>query len=169
MSPLLQNWLGGIAAIALTIALQFLVQLFLVRMSLRRRSTRRLLEAPFDFRVLRAQSRVVLFTVMTLFLGHLAQVGIWSALYVWLGEFHHPWDAAYFSLASFTTVGASELELSAGHRVLGAAEAGIGMLMFGWSTALLVALIGHTWDAKAHAAAIEAGHGGEGEPPPPPR
>ncbi len=163
MTAVLQNWLGGIAAIAATIWVQFLVQLFLVRLSLRRRSTRRLLETPFDLRVLRAQSRLVVTTVMMLFAGHLLQVGVWSLLYILLGEFEDPGAAIYFSIASFTTVGASELELSAGHRVLGAVEAGVGMLMFGWSTALLVALIGHTWDAKAHAAAMEAARTEAGE------
>jgi hypothetical protein len=40
-------------------------------------------------------------------------------------------------LASFTTVEASELELSGVHRLTGAIESALGMLMFGWSTALL--------------------------------
>ena len=70
-------------------------------------------------------------------------------LYLALGEFQQFQDAAYFSLASYTTIGAADLELSRGHRILGALEAGIGMLLFGWSTALLVSLAGHVQDQQA--------------------
>ncbi len=45
-------------------------------------------------------------------------------------------------LASLAGVSADTLELSRGHRVLGAVQSTVGILMFGWSTALLVALIG---------------------------
>ena len=83
-----------------------------------------------------------LLTVFSLLFCHISQMGVWTLLYIALGQFPNAADAAYFSLASFTTVGASELELARDHRVLGAIEAGVGILMFGWSTAILVSLIG---------------------------
>jgi len=79
--------------------------------------------------------------VVILMCGHLGQVTIWALRYYEWGELGGFLNSFYFSLASFTTVGASELELSHAHRLAGAVEAALGMLMFGWSTALLIQVI----------------------------
>jgi Ion channel len=80
--------------------------------------------------------------VLVLMAGHLLQVTLWALLYHFdWGEFKTFSGALYFSLASFTTAGASELTLSPGHRMVGALESAVGMLMFGWSTALLVRVV----------------------------
>ena len=83
--------------------------------------------------------------VLVLMAGHMLQVTLWALLY------HYEWDefrdfstALYFSLASFTTVGANELALPPAHRMVGALESAAGMLMFGWSTALLVRVVQRT-------------------------
>ena len=83
--------------------------------------------------------------VVILLIGHVLQVTLWATLYF------YGWDAfksfgtaMYFSLASFTTLGASELTLPSQHRMIGAFESAAGMMMFGWSTALLVAVVVHT-------------------------
>lgn len=83
--------------------------------------------------------------VLILMAGHMTQVTLWALLYhfEW-GELGSFGDALYFSLASFTTVGASELVLSPTHRMVGALESAVGMLMFGWSTALLVRVVQRT-------------------------
>jgi hypothetical protein len=92
-----------------------------------------------------AMSRRLMLTltaVAILTIGHLCQVTIWAIRYYTWGELGDDFfNSFYFSLASFTTVGASELTLSPEHRVVGAVEAATGMLMFGWSTALLVEVI----------------------------
>jgi hypothetical protein len=100
----------------------------------------------------RASSRPTFFmlahsvvAVLVLMAGHLLQVTLWALLYHFdWGEFKTLGSALYFSLASFTTVGASELALSPGHRMVGALESAAGMLMFGWSTALLVRVVQRT-------------------------
>lgn len=83
--------------------------------------------------------------VLILMAGHILQVTLWALLYRYdwneLGSFD---NALYFSLASFTTVGAGELSLSHAHRMVGALESAAGMLMFGWSTALLVQVVQRT-------------------------
>ncbi len=80
--------------------------------------------------------------VVILLIGHLLQVTMWAALYydAWdeFGSFN---NALYFSLASFTTLGASDLSLAHVHRMMGAFESAAGMMMFGWSTALLVSVV----------------------------
>jgi hypothetical protein len=79
--------------------------------------------------------------VVVLMCGHLGQVTIWALRYYEWGELNGFTNSFYFSLASFSTVGATELELSNAHRLTGAIESALGMLMFGWSTALLFDII----------------------------
>lgn len=88
--------------------------------------------------------------VLILLVGHILQVALWAVLYhnAW-GEFGSLGNALYFSLASFTTLGATELTLPPTHRMVGAFESAAGMMMFGWSTALLVAVVQRT-DRRPH-------------------
>jgi Ion channel len=137
LSPL-GRILRGIAMVGATGMVQVLAQLALSR----------IMEAIPVPRVASHQTYYMLLhsvlAVLVLMGGHLIQVTIWAVLYYdWgeLGSFAH---AFYFSLASFTTLGASELNLSAPHRIAGAVESAVGMLMFGWSTALLVRVVQRT-------------------------
>jgi Ion channel len=50
-------------------------------------------------------------------------------------------DAVYFALATYTTVGYGDVVLASEHRVFGAMAAVTGMLVFGLSTAFLVAIL----------------------------
>jgi len=50
-------------------------------------------------------------------------------------------SAMYFSVASYTTLGDSGMTLPAHWRGIGAFEAMAAMLMFGWSTAVLAAVV----------------------------
>ena len=80
--------------------------------------------------------------VLIIMSGHILQVILWAVVYhfQW-GEFASFAIAVYFSLANFTTLGANDLALPPEHRLIGALEAAAGMLMFGWSTALLVQVV----------------------------
>ena len=83
--------------------------------------------------------------VLILLVGHVLQVTMWAALYFYGWDaFRTLGNALYFSLASFTTIGAAELVLPATHRMVGAFESAAGMMMFGWSTALLVSVVQRT-------------------------
>ncbi len=82
--------------------------------------------------------------VLVLMTGHALQVTMWALLYYDWGELGGFAHSFYFSLASFTTLGANDLTLSNGHRIAGAVESAVGMLMFGWSTALLVRVVQRT-------------------------
>ena len=72
---------------------------------------------------------------------HCAEVFIWAVLY-FLRDMVPGWRAAvYFSIASYSTIGSNDITLSQHWRGLGGFEAISAMLMFGWSTALLAAVI----------------------------
>ena len=83
--------------------------------------------------------------VTILMVGHILQVMLWASVYHYhWGEFADFASAVYFSLANFTTVGAVDLSLPPDHRLVGALESAVGMMMFGWSTALLVSVVQRT-------------------------
>jgi hypothetical protein len=76
---------------------------------------------------------------------HSIESMIWAFVYVWLGALPSPADAALYSVDSMTTRGASGLVLAPEWRMMGAVEAGDGMLLFGISTAFLFYVMLHLW------------------------
>ena len=79
--------------------------------------------------------------VSVLLLIHLVEAAIWAAFYRISGLFSEFETALYFSITSYTTVGYGDVLLPPSWRVLGPMEAAVGILMFGWSTAIIVAAI----------------------------
>ncbi len=78
---------------------------------------------------------------LTVFAAHLAEVGLWALTLELCGEFSNFAAAYYHSAVNYTTLGDSAFVMSARWRLLGALEAGDGMLMFGVSTAVIFAVI----------------------------
>lgn len=73
----------------------------------------------------------------------IVQVAVWAAAYDVL-DVIQPKDAFYFAFVNFTTLGYGDLLPAARWRVLGPMTAANGMLMFGWSTAILFAVLSRT-------------------------
>ena len=80
--------------------------------------------------------------VGALLLLHLAEAIVWALFYVLVGALPDLETAAYFSLTSYTTVGYGDVVLPAAWRLLGPIEAAVGVLMLGWSTGILIVVIG---------------------------
>jgi hypothetical protein len=79
--------------------------------------------------------------VVLMFAGHLLQMGMWAISFVALGEFEGFAAAFYHSAVNFTSLGYGDVVMSERWRLLGALEAGSGILMFGVSTASFFAVI----------------------------
>ena len=79
--------------------------------------------------------------VSVMLLLHLAEAGTWAGFYRISGLIPELETAIYFSIMSYTTVGYGDVVLPAPWRLLGPIEAAVGILMFGWSTAIIVAAI----------------------------
>lgn len=86
--------------------------------------------------------------VLGLLLLHAVEVAVWAEFYVFMHFFTDTGTAFYYSLSSYTTVGYGDVVLTRSWRFLGAWEAMLGVLMFGWSTAALAALIHHFHDIR---------------------
>ena len=80
--------------------------------------------------------------VGALLLLHLAEAIVWALFLMWIGGLPDLESATYFSLTSYTTVGYGDVVLPERWRLLGPIEAAVGILMLGWSTGILVAVIG---------------------------
>ncbi len=79
--------------------------------------------------------------VAIMIVTHFAEVAIWGGFFLLSGMIPDPALAVYFSIGSYTTLGASGVALPGHWQGLGGFEAMAAMLMFGWSTAMLAALI----------------------------
>ncbi len=89
--------------------------------------------------------------VLALFLLHLLEASIWAAFYVLSGALPDFRTALYFSLTSYTTVGYGDVLLDDQWRLLGVFEACIGVLMLGWSTGIIFAIVSRQFEAHLQA------------------
>jgi voltage-gated potassium channel len=99
--------------------------------------------APRARRSMVTKGLVVMLVVNALFVASLLECGLWAAAYLWVDALGSWPEAYYFSATTFTTTGYGDVTLSPAWRPLGNFEAVIGILMFGWSTALLVTIVQH--------------------------
>jgi hypothetical protein len=79
--------------------------------------------------------------VLWLFLATILEVWTWAVLYIALGAIETLENAVYFSTVTFTTLGFGDITLDENWRLLSSFEAANGLLMFGWSTALVFAAV----------------------------
>lgn len=79
-------------------------------------------------------------SVSLLTLLHGAQCTIWAAAFYFNPEIDNLYnfkEAIYFSLITFTTVGYGDVVIDSDWKILGGLEAINGIMMVGWSTALM--------------------------------
>jgi voltage-gated potassium channel Kch len=84
--------------------------------------------------------KILTIVTLGLFLLHTIEIWAWAALYMVLGEFSELATALYFSTVTFTTLGYGDLTLAPDWQVLSGIEAANGIVLFGASTALLIAI-----------------------------
>ncbi len=64
-----------------------------------------------------------------------------AAVYLAVGAIPDPETALYFSIVTFTTLGYGDVTLDTGWRLLASFQAANGTIMFGWTTAIVMAVI----------------------------
>ena len=84
---------------------------------------------------------VISLILLMLFAGHLLQIAIWAALFMYLGEFNDFLTAFYHSAVNFASLGYGDIVMSEKWRLLGALEASNGVLMFGLSAGTLLSVM----------------------------
>lgn len=88
-----------------------------------------------------AMTRVLMITIVGIFIVHTVEIWIWAVLYRWLGEFESLERALYFSTVTFTTLGYGDITLQERWQLLSSFEAANGIILFGVSTAFVFAAI----------------------------
>jgi len=79
--------------------------------------------------------------VALLFLVSVLDAVIWAHVYLRVGAIEQLETALYFSMVTFTTLGYGDVTLPPDWRLLASFEAANGIIMFGWTTALIAAVI----------------------------
>jgi len=90
-------------------------------------------------------------TFVAIVFSHTLQVWLWAGVLVGLGAMAETANAIYFSLVTYTTLGYGDVLLGDDFRIFGAMAAVTGLLNFGISTAILVALLSRTLPRELHA------------------
>jgi hypothetical protein len=85
----------------------------------------------------RVRIPLLVFATLATFVSIVAQIWLWGAVYLAIGEFREFEPALYFSAVVFTTLGFGDLVASPDWRLLASCEAAAGLLLFGLSTAFL--------------------------------
>ena len=92
--------------------------------------------------------QIVLSTVTVLLILHLIEVMVWAVAYYLLPSeagLNGFYEAAYFSIVTFTTLGYGDITLNAHWRFLSGMEAMVGIAVFGLTTALAFSVIQKYW------------------------
>ena len=100
-----------------------------------------------------AWKRVILLSglVLMLFLAALVELNIWAVTFLAVGAISDVEPALYFSTVTFTTLGYGDLTLDANWRLLASFEAANGTIMFGWTTAIVIAAVQRIYFGPKHA------------------
>ena len=91
---------------------------------------------------------VIVEIVLVMFIVSILEVLLWAAAYMALGEIESLEPAFYFSMVTFTTLGYGDIVLDERWRLLASFEAATGIIMFGWTTALVLAAVQSTYFGK---------------------
>lgn len=96
---------------------------------------------------------VMIAAVVALQAAHGLEVAVWALAYSMLGVAPDGTDLLYFAFVNYTTLGYGEILPVKAWQLLGPMAAMTGILMFGWSTAVLFEVLVKT---LAHLGAIAA-------------
>jgi hypothetical protein len=83
-------------------------------------------------------------TVPVLMVAHFSEVLVWSLAYVIVGAAPAGADPVYFAFVNYTTLGYGDVTPVERWRLLGPITAMNGVLMFGWSTAVIFEVLRRT-------------------------
>ena len=133
----------GAVLVAITVAIHALGTAFLVRYL-----ANTFLDRTGHWGSKRVLTALMLAALVLVFL-HTLEIMVWAGVYkllVPVGELASFETAVYFSFVSFTTLGYGDITLSEGYRLLSGIQALNGILLVGWSTALMFAVVQKTWE-----------------------
>jgi hypothetical protein len=127
---MLRQYLVGAAASVCNIAIHALVMVSVINV------TRIVDELATRYQTFRLIA-VMISAVTVLMIAHLAEVFIWSLTYAIFGVAPEGADTVYFAFVNYTTLGYGDVTPVERWHLLGPMTAMNGVLLFGWSTAVV--------------------------------
>ena len=144
---MLRQSLVGAAASVCTIAIHALVTVAVIKV------VRIVDELATSRQTLRLIS-VMISTVTVLMTAHLVEVLVWSLIYAAFSVALEDTDLIYFAFVNYTTLGYGDVTPVERWRLLGPMTAMNGVLLFGWSTAVIFEVLRMTLMAGGNEAEI---------------
>ena len=132
----------GAGLVAVTVAIHAMGTTFLVRYM-----ASEYLDRAGNWASRRVLAALTIAALVLVFL-HTVEILVWAGVYkalVPVGELADFETAVYFSFVTFTTLGYGDITLSEGWRLLSGIQALNGILLVGWSTALMFAVVQKIW------------------------
>jgi hypothetical protein len=134
---MLRQILLGTAVSACNVVIHALVMLAIVRVVLR-------VEArPSAYQWLHLPT-VMIATVMVLMTAHICEVLVWSLCYAIVDAAPAGANRVYFAFVNYTTLGYGDIVPAPRWQLLGPMTAMNGVLLFGWSTAVIFEILRRT-------------------------
>jgi len=96
-------------------------------------------------------------TISVLMAAHACEVIVWAVAYAIVGAAPASADPVYFAFVNYTTLGYGDVTPVERWRLLGPMTAMNGVLMFGWSTAVIFEVL-----RRVVRSGLEAGNDGSG-------
>jgi hypothetical protein len=90
----------------------------------------------------------IAYVVAMVFLATVFEAAWWAMNYVYVGALESFEEAMYFSMVTYTTLGYGDITLNENWRLLSAFQAANGIIIAGWSTALVIAAIQQIYKAR---------------------
>jgi hypothetical protein len=89
--------------------------------------------------------------VLLMFLVTMIEVLMWALTYLALNAIQGLEQALYFSMVTFTTLGYGDVVLAEQWRLLSSFEAANGIIMFGWTIAIVINVVQRFYFGEKHA------------------
>jgi len=131
--------LVAVAMLAACVIVQSLGTLVMIQWIAR---VRQVFESPYVVR----RAGLLLGLFMFIVLLHLIQIALWAVVFWRAGELPTLETAVYFSITTYTTVGFGDVVLGPSWRVLAGFEGLTGIILVGWSTAFVFAIVNRMYE-----------------------
>jgi len=145
---MLRQFLVGAATSGCNIAIHALVMVAVIRV------TRRADELATAYQTFRLIA-VMIAAVTVLMIAHLAEILVWALTYAIVGVAPEDTDRVYFAFVNYTTLGYGDVTPVRRWSLLGPMTAMNGILLFGWSTAVIFEVLRMTLLASGEQEARE--------------
>jgi hypothetical protein len=100
-------------------------------------ATHRIAAATDELHVFARVTSLMTITLVVLMVTHVAEISVWAAYYGWAGIETEKAGPFEFAFENYTALGYGDAVPSRGHRLIGPITALNGLLLIGWSVALI--------------------------------